>query len=799
MKMKTVVMALAAVFAGAVCGGETAFLLKDVAVVYEKSLDDKVKIVEPVGPWIIRDFGKKTLEDFIEDLKALTGGAVMKYDEKNADVAEENAEVVIYLGDTAEAKKAGIDTSKMRLADFRLKTTKDKVFIAAKGTTGVSYGITEFLHVCDCWHVTRNGDLPVLPKLPVAVPAVDVTKSPAVYYRWLYSEYRGPTPTGWWETFTRRLRGAVDEYAIDRFDRLSYACGKDCHTFYCFVPPEKYFQDHPEYYSLNNQGKRQCKPYAQLCLTNPDVKRIVYESLVSFIEKDRKARGDEAPLLYDFSQEDNFSYFCTCPECKKVIAKYNRVPGGHREGGDTGLLFEFVNDLARKVAKDHPGVRIRTFAYNQTDEPPAGDFKVEDNVVVWWADVYSQSIQTIPLAHPNNARQLAKLQAWHRVAKHIELWDYYGGGGATTPADAIAADAKTFRENGVTRLFWEGEMGARGPLYDLDFFLTSEFMFDPDQDLEKLIAIWCRGVYGKAAEKARKAIDFGRSVYRERPPKAVGEDPFKTQDVEKYFALVKEAYDVADTPNAKSRLAHLLSTISKWLLGIKGKDWNASEADLKPIFDNWTKYGAEGCVYVRYHRMPDHDKKGREGSIKWWKSLKYEQSAPFTDLPEELKKVPPKFVECLRGKMYPENDAISPKEPLGVEGARVAAWKWGLKQAKRASYEGGFYDREAKKGIDWKIEVPEANYDGQYHWYRFGPVHLSRSCFAWFLGWSISLDCGGFYRNCDGADIDPNNVELWFSIKFQGPAYQKGSTETNGILFDRAILHRIPIAGEAKR
>jgi len=44
------------------------------------------------------------------------------------------------------------------------------------------------------------------------------------------------------------------------------------HTFYPLMPPEEFFDKHPEYYSLID-GKRVSKQ-AQLCLTNPDVLKI---------------------------------------------------------------------------------------------------------------------------------------------------------------------------------------------------------------------------------------------------------------------------------------------------------------------------------------------------------------------------------------------------------------------------------------------------------------------------------------------------------------------------------------------
>ena len=49
------------------------------------------------------------------------------------------------------------------------------------------------------------------------------------------------------------------------------------HTFYPLMPPEEFFEKHPEYYSLID-GKR-IHERAQLCLSNPDVLRIITERI----------------------------------------------------------------------------------------------------------------------------------------------------------------------------------------------------------------------------------------------------------------------------------------------------------------------------------------------------------------------------------------------------------------------------------------------------------------------------------------------------------------------------------------
>ena len=124
------------------------------------------------------------------------------------------------------------------------------------------------------------------------------------------------------------------------------------HTFYPLMPPEEFFKDHPEYYSLLD-GKRTAD-HAQLCLSNPDVLRIITERI--------KQKMRELPeyLIYDVSQND-WSNPCQCPHCQAIV---------DREGSQSGPIIQFVNQVADNVKAEFPDKFIGTLAYSYTRKPP---------------------------------------------------------------------------------------------------------------------------------------------------------------------------------------------------------------------------------------------------------------------------------------------------------------------------------------------------------------------------------------------------------------------------------------------
>jgi repressor LexA len=85
-----------------------------------------------------------------------------------------------------------------------------------------------------------------------------------------------------------RINGSLHMKLEAKHGGMPYTSGTGplhfCHTFTKLCPPSLYFYEHPEYFSEVN-GKR-LKERTQLCLTNPDVLRIVTSNVLANIRKD---------------------------------------------------------------------------------------------------------------------------------------------------------------------------------------------------------------------------------------------------------------------------------------------------------------------------------------------------------------------------------------------------------------------------------------------------------------------------------------------------------------------------------
>ena len=279
-----------------------------------------------------------------------------------------------------------------------------------------------------------------------------------------------------------------------------YGSPKFCHTFHLYFPQQKYFKDHPEWFSEIN-GKR--IPYkktprhkVQLCLSNSELRDAYFAKLLDFIAADRaKAakKGIPAPIVYDVSMNDAWNY-CTCKECNALAAKY-----GNKQ---SGVMLDFVNDIARRVGAKYPEIFITTFAYYYTEEPPV-NITAEKNVVIVLCDTLSNMV--VPLDHPDNKTFYNKLKNWSKIAEHIRIWDYNINFTVQrelpyNSEDTYKKDLQIFQQYKVKQIFGEHESIPMSDARDYKIFLKTQLLVNNNQDVEALKKRFADVYFGKAGK-----------------------------------------------------------------------------------------------------------------------------------------------------------------------------------------------------------------------------------------------------------------------------------------------------------
>lgn len=746
-----------------------------------------LQVVVPAGPQTA--FFRENLATLTDVVCKVTGCLPAV----SVEGAQKGAGPFLYLGNTAAARGKNLGVC-LRKGDWRVTVEPGRVYLLGGTDQTTAMAVTEFAErYCDYHFVTLDGNDPYTRNPELTVPCCDRVIRPAIYARYFRHDMnRRGLHRDTWRLWARldRVRGNYRKDILENDLRLSSRV-KMCHSSFDYLPPEKFFKDHPEYYSLGKDGRRHAvaNSGSQLCYSNPDVYRHVLASLERFVAADRAANPTNYPCIYDFSQGDNSDFLCLCPDCKRIIAKYNRVPGGHKEGGDAGLQLEFVNRLARDIRKKYPDVNIRVFAYVNTGcAPKPGTIGVEPNVVILWCDVYSYSDHMRALETPGhfNMKQARELDDWLKLTKNVELWDYmlYRDYFPEFSPDAIKADVKFFAERGLSNIFMETEYFHQ-PFYLLNFYLMSRLYVDPAEDVDALIRTFCRG-YGKSEAEMYDLLRFLRETIAANPTKNASEWHLRylpwldRTTLETLSAMAQKAYDKDDSPHVRPRIASVLAATWHQLIKV-----HRAKGERGPAFteaqEKYRRFAKETILEGIWDRN-DRDKAA--AAVDEAIDL---MTLRFDDLPAEIASVPADELLCF--DYHGAWRAEYAEDPDSTRGFAIVTQK--MERHVKPEVPCGSYDWNTKLGFKFTIK-PDPAYPEKYRWVKLGRMHIGRNTKFWLHGsWKSGRDLFHWHILADGAAEDPNWYEMWISVKFEGPVYHPGSKKKNRVLVDRFALRRI--------
>lgn len=397
----------------------------------------------------------------------------------------------IYVGWTAET---GVTKSAADDEGYTYKTIGDNLYIYGGSKRGTMYGVYAFLEreLGVRWFTSSVTKVPRLRQY--ALPQLDHSERPVIRQR-LDFYYEALRHYDW---AAHNLLNTQYLLADTKHGKMDAYWG--IHTFKTLIPPETYFNTHPEYFSVY-KGKRSDK--AQLCLSNSEMRRELTKNLKAVIAQ------KPGYWCYDVSQNDN-PWPCECNRCAKLVRKY---------GGHSGAMIWFVNQVAEDIKQTYPDKFIGTFAYQYTRQAPSnGSIKPAENVVVRLCDI--ECCMAHPLEQcPQNRSFLDDMNTWSKITKNIYIWDY-----ATAfrnyllpfpNFDVLAANLRYFSRAGVIGIMEEGAHDAQwGEFSELKQWLIAKLLWNPEQDIDSLASIFIDGYYGAAAPHIKKYYDLCKRQIR---------------------------------------------------------------------------------------------------------------------------------------------------------------------------------------------------------------------------------------------------------------------------------------------
>jgi len=366
-------------------------------------------------------------EDMVRVIERMSGARLPLL----TDDAQTDLPVRIRLG-ASQAAALGVPLDGVGPEGHRVRRVGSDLVIAGITDEGTAHGIYTLLQDSLGVRWLMPGDMwEIVPRRKnIAINFWDAVRNPSFLYR----VYSGVTDPRWC---------ARNRLTYDASRLPYYGHG---HNLNNIIKPSIYGKEHPEYFAEIG-GKRfvpadDSDERSQPCFTNRDVIRITIRAARTFF--------DSHPERTTFSlcTNDNMDY-CTCAKCSALDAPARMY---RNEPVHSDSYFHYVSEVAKQVAKSHPGRYLACYAYWGTDSIPRRIRRLPDNVAIMLTQDTSQHFD---LAYRRADREI--LSRWAKVAAHVGKYDYYGLGWLTPRyfPTLAGADLRFCHRQGVVGIYNE--------------------------------------------------------------------------------------------------------------------------------------------------------------------------------------------------------------------------------------------------------------------------------------------------------------------------------------------------------
>ena len=371
---------------------------------------------------------------------------------------------------------------------YRIHSEHSRLVLTGRSQVGLTYAVYGLLEdhfgvrfynaVSENPHVNPGEDFEVIPKhKTLELQAIDDTQEPAFAFRGFIWNTLGTK-----HEIKNRGRGFPDAISA--------------HNFYHYIPPDKYFDEHPDWFPLKEGKRTKDHPlqglFMPFCYTNESLATELADQVMETM-----ATWKDPAVPLPVGQGDGF-IGCDCATCRAVV---------QQEGSEAGPMILMLNRVLEKTAVRFPDHKIITFAYFDTLRP-VGTIRPHDNL---WINVASSAIDQGKAGdqlgrirdNPRNADYAEALRGWPKIAPgRVVVWDWANH--FFQPLMEwpnlldVADNIRFYAENGVDAVKLQICLG-NGNWGHLRRWLWLKMMWDPSQDEVQLTQEYLRDHYGQRA------------------------------------------------------------------------------------------------------------------------------------------------------------------------------------------------------------------------------------------------------------------------------------------------------------
>ena len=431
------------------------------------------------------------------------------------DTAVTTADKFFSIGRTSLFADTGVVVDRFELKDdgFKLFTEGDDLYLCGGTATGTVYAVYEYLYrelnfeqfYAECYTLDTNVTDLTLKKYEIA-------ERPDIAYRAASYGYQISDST---VRYRMRISGGY-------FSLFTAVEGQACHNSLDWLPLEKYYEEHPDWYSADK---------TQLCYTARGNEDSLNQMVDAALEKFKTIYASVPDMKAISLSISDYQTFCSCETCSQQNEIY---------GTDAAVCIKFLNKLSPKMEayvtelhKDDPDfvydIDLIFFAYNSTTNAPVTyDEKtdtyapIDDSVVCdphvapWYAPIFMD--YTYSIYDSANISYLRNMYGWDALSETMYLWTYETNFTSyMSPYDSFNGMQDLFMlmaEVNAAYLFnqsqWNQSKGGTA-WHMLKAYLTANLSWDSTQNVNDLIDRYFNAMYGPAANTMKSWFNSYRA------------------------------------------------------------------------------------------------------------------------------------------------------------------------------------------------------------------------------------------------------------------------------------------------
>jgi hypothetical protein len=504
----------------------------------------------------------------------------------NAATAGDN--VKIYLGKEF-AGKYETDLAALKDTDgYAVRNDGRNIYIFGGAAKGVLNGVYNFLerNTDIIWARPADFGTVFTPSATIKVSQSDYCDKPVFAIRgWTIcclSQQQYNLPTELWMVHNgcnSLALSSIKEYLPLRVKhgfQIEFGGGHNLNSLY--MPANKYFNEHPDFYCQIDGKRRPGSIDNQLCFTNPKMTEAFTGELFEKI----KAAPD-CVNAFNVMIEDNWNV-CECNECTRPI----RLPDGTMlDSNDKAFrstqFFMFLNKVAEETYKQYPDKRINTYGYFFTVAPPK--IRIHDIISVRYCPAVKNDKE--PVCGPSNQKWKNGIDEWVKASGNITWREYYGCASyfPRPLADVVAPDLCYLSKQGWNKVYAEilpdcGNKYKNKVLANtwdvsaMDFWVITRLYWNPNQNVEQLRKYYLNRTYHQAAPAMERYYAAVRkSWYEDNAPSFYNDS--EVVNAEKYILkkglenfcreALTEAENKAAEPNIRTMVQRHRARFEEWM------------------------------------------------------------------------------------------------------------------------------------------------------------------------------------------------------------------------------------------